>query len=144
MGKAVNYKHNQEELKFTPINYLKEGIIMLNLLSRKSESKNSVKRISPDEAKKRLDANEPIVLLDVREKAEYANQHIPNSINLPLSNILAVGEILPDKYATIFVYCLSGGRSQSAASQMVKMGYQNIYNLGGISGWKYGTVSGSH
>lgn len=117
---------------------------MLNLFSRKSESKNSVKRISPDEAKKRLDANEPIVLLDVREKAEYANQHIPNSINLPLSNILAVGEILPDKNATIFVYCLSGGRSQSAASQMDKMGYQNIYNLGGISGWKYGTVSGSH
>ncbi len=117
---------------------------MLNLLSRKSESKNSVKRISPDEAKKRLDANEAIVLLDVREKAEYTNQHIPNSINVPLSNILAVGEILPDKNATIFVYCLSGGRSQNAASQMVKMGYQNIYNLGGINGWKYGTVSGSH
>lgn len=117
---------------------------MLNLLSRKSESKNSVKRIAPDEAKKRLDANEPIVLLDVREKAEYANQHIPNSINLPLSNILAVGQILPDKNTTIFVYCLSGGRSQSAASQLVKMGYQNVYNLGGISSWKYETVSGSH
>jgi len=117
---------------------------MLNLLSRKSESVNSVKRISPDEAKKRLDANEPIVILDVREKAEYANSHIPNSINLPLSNILAVGKIVPDKNATIFVYCLSGGRAQSAASQMVKMGYQNIYNLGGINSWKYETVSGSH
>jgi rhodanese-related sulfurtransferase len=117
---------------------------MLNLLSRKSESKNSVKRMSPDEAKKRLDANEPIVLLDVREKAEYVSGHIPDSINLPLSQIQTVGGILPDKNATIFVYCLSGGRSQSAASQMVKMGYQNIYNLGGISGWKYGTVSGSH
>ena len=117
---------------------------MLNLLSRKSESGNSVKRISPDEAKKRLDANEAIVLLDVREKAEYVNQHIPNSINLPLSQIQTVAEILPDKNATVFGYCLSGGRSQSAASQLVKMGYQNIYNLGGISGWKYGTVSGSH
>ncbi|AWW27788.1 rhodanese-like domain-containing protein [Acetobacterium carbinolicum] len=114
---------------------------MLNLLSRKSESKNSVKRISPAEAKKRLDANEPIVLLDVREKNEYAGQHIPNSINLPLGQIQTVDKIVPDKNATIFVYCLSGGRSQSAASQMVKMGYQNIYNLGGIGGWKYGTVS---
>ncbi|WP_373481674.1 rhodanese-like domain-containing protein [Acetobacterium sp.] len=117
---------------------------MLNLLSRKSESKNSVKRISPDEAKKRLDANEAIVLLDVRETTEYTNQHIPNSINLPLSQIQTVDKILPDKNATIFVYCLSGGRSQNAASQMVKMGYQNIYNLGGINGWKYGTVRGSH
>jgi rhodanese-related sulfurtransferase len=117
---------------------------MLNLLLRKSEPKNSVKRISPEDAKKRLDANEPIVVLDVREKAEYANQHIPNSINLPLSNIGSVTQLIPDKNATIFVYCLSGGRSQSAANQMVKMGYQNIYNLGGISSWKYETVSGSH
>lgn len=117
---------------------------MLNLLSRNAGTKNSVKRISSEEARKRLDANEPIVLLDVREKAEYADRHIPNSLNLPLSNIGAVAQIVPDKNSTIFVYCLSGGRSQSAANQMTKMGYQNIYNLGGISGWKYETVSGSH
>nr|WP_320024657.1 rhodanese-like domain-containing protein [uncultured Acetobacterium sp.] len=117
---------------------------MLNLLSRNAGTRNSVKKISSQEAKKRLDANEPIVLLDVREKAEYADRHIPNSINLPLSNIGAVTQVVPDKNETIFVYCLSGGRSANAAAQLVKMGYKNIYNLGGISSWKYETVSGSH
>lgn len=115
---------------------------MLNLLSRNSGSKNSVKKISPTEAKKRLDANEPIVLLDVREKAEYVDRHIPNSINVPLGNIATVEKRLKDKDATIFVYCLSGGRSSNAAAQMAKMGYKNIYNLGGISSWRYETVSG--
>lgn len=116
---------------------------MLNLLFKNSETRNLVKRISPDEAKARLDANEPIVLLDVRENREYANGHIPNSINLPLSNIASVEKFLPDKEATIFVYCLSGGRSANAAGQMLKMGYKNIYNLGGISNWPYGTESGN-
>ncbi|WP_303866570.1 rhodanese-like domain-containing protein [Acetobacterium wieringae] len=117
---------------------------MLNLLSRKSESRNSVNRISPDEAKQQLEANKDIVLLDVREPAEYVNGHIPGSINLPLSQVQRVEELVPEKNTTIFVYCLSGGRSQGAASQMVKMGYQNVYNLGGINGWRYETVSGSH
>lgn len=116
---------------------------MLNLLFKNSESRDSVKRISPDEAKARLDANESIVLLDVRENREYADRHIPNSINLPLRNIALVEEHLPDKEATIFVYCLSGGRSANAAGQMLKMGYKNIYNLGGISSWRYGTESGN-
>lgn len=110
---------------------------MLNLLSR-----NSVKKISANEAKKRLDAKEPVVLIDVREKAEFLERHIPNSINVPLGNINAVEKVVPDKNTPVFVYCLSGGRSANAAKQMDKMGYTNIYNLGGISGWHYETVSG--
>lgn len=110
---------------------------MLNLLSR-----NSVKKISASEAKQRLDSNEPVVLIDVREKGEYMDRHIPKSINVPLGNINAVEKLVPDKNAPVFVYCLSGGRSANAAKQMDKMGYKNIYNLGGISGWHYDTVSG--
>ncbi|MBU4439379.1 MAG: rhodanese-like domain-containing protein [Firmicutes bacterium] len=116
---------------------------MLNLLSRNAEPRNSVKRISPDEAKRRLDSNEPIVILDVREKAEYTDRHILNSINLPLGNIGAVTQLVPNKDTVIFVYCLSGGRSAKAATQMAKMGYKNIYNLGGINSWRYQTVSGN-
>lgn len=111
---------------------------MLNLLSG-----SSVKKISAKEAKKRLDANESIVLLDVRERREYVDCRIPNSINVPLSSIGAIEKIVPDKNAPVFVYCLSGGRSANAANQMDKMGYKNIYNLGGISGWHYDTVSGN-
>jgi rhodanese-related sulfurtransferase len=112
---------------------------MLNLLS--GLSGNSVKKISAEDAKKRLDANEPIILLDVREKAEYADRHIPNSLNLPLGSIDSVEKVVPDKNSPVFVYCLSGGRSARAANQMSKMGYSNIYNLGGIAGWQYETES---
>lgn len=112
---------------------------MLNLLS--GLSGNTVKKISAEEAKKRLEANEAVILLDVREKAEYADRHIPNSVNLPLGSIEAVENFIPDKNAPVFVYCLSGGRSARAATQMAKMGYRDVYNLGGIAGWKYETES---
>jgi len=105
-------------------------------------SKDGVKKISAKEAKNRLESDNAIVVLDVREKAEYLDKHIPNSINIPLGNITAVEKAIPDKDATVFVYCLSGGRSASASGQMSKMGYKNVYNLGGISGWHYETVSG--
>lgn len=105
-------------------------------------SKDSVQNISAKEAKNRMDADHSIVLLDVREKGEYLEKHIPNSINLPLGRIKTVAEVVPDKEAEVFVYCLRGGRAQNAAEQMTKMGYENISNLGGISGWHYETVAG--
>jgi len=105
-------------------------------------SKGGVKKISPKEAKNRMETDNGIVVLDVREKAEYLEKHIPKSINLPLGNISTVEKVIPDKEATVFVYCLSGGRSANASGQMSKMGYKNVYNLGGISGWHYETVSG--
>ena len=75
------------------------------------------------------------VLIDVRTEEEYARGHIENSINLPLSEISAVGEIIPDKDTPIFVYCRSGARSSSAAGILKKMGYRNAVNIGGISGY---------
>ena len=104
--------------------------------------KDSVKNISPKEAKKRLESEESIVLLDVREKAEYLEKHIPNSINKPLGKIGTVEKLVPDKESTVFTYCLRGGRAGNAASQMKKMGYKNVYNIGGIKDWPYETVSG--
>lgn len=105
-------------------------------------SKNSVKKISDKEAKKRLESDDTIILLDVREKGEYLEKHIPNSINVPLGKIATIEKVVPDKDTTVFVYCLSGGRSANASSQMSKMGYKNIYNLGGISSWHYETTRG--
>jgi phage shock protein E len=47
---------------------------------------------------------------------------------------------LPDKNAEILVYCRSGNRSRQASDKLVKMGYTNIYDFGGLNTWKYGTV----
>ncbi|MBP5198237.1 MAG: rhodanese-like domain-containing protein [Lachnospiraceae bacterium] len=75
------------------------------------------------------------VLIDVREQDEYGSGHIPGSKNVPLSSIGMISNVAPDKNTPLFVYCLSGGRSSSATSALVKMGYTTVNNIGGISGY---------
>lgn len=83
------------------------------------------------------------IILDVRRPDEYATGHIPNAINVPNENI-GTDEIsaLPDKNQLIMVYCRSGRRSKEAAEKLVKLGYTNIVEFGGILDWKGETVSG--
>lgn len=99
--------------------------------------------ISPQEAQRRMAAGEDIILLDVRTPAENAEIRIPNSLLIPVDDIEREAlSRLPDKKATIFVYCRSGRRSVTASIALVKMGYKNVYNLGGIIDWPYETESG--
>lgn len=49
---------------------------------------------------------------------------------------------IPDKSATYIVYCRSGSRSAAASAQLVEMGYENIYDLGGINDWPYDKITG--
>jgi len=98
-------------------------------------------KISAEEAKKMLDANPHILLVDVRSEAEYKGKHIKSAILLPLPEIKSkAASMLPDKDAIIMVYCQSGMRSKSAANQLIAMGYTQIYDIGGgISSWSYET-----
>lgn len=72
-------------------------------------------------------------LLDVREEDEFQNGHIPGALNVPLSRL---GEVLPDKNASIFVYCLWGTRSRRAAQILKSMGYTSVRSIGGIVSYK--------
>ncbi|MBR4435872.1 MAG: rhodanese-like domain-containing protein [Clostridia bacterium] len=76
------------------------------------------------------------VLVDVREPDEYASGHIPGSKNIPLSRLDSIAEIVTDKNAPLYVYCLSGGRSARATSMLVALGYKTVNNIGGISAYK--------
>jgi len=97
-----------------------------------------MKNITPADAKKRLDADKNIVLLDVRTAEEYAEKHIPGSLLIPLDVIeTTVTQKIADQKTTIFVYCRSGRRSVTAAESLVKLGYTDVYNLGGIMDWPY-------
>lgn len=100
-------------------------------------SRNKIEKIKPVQAKKRLDSGEKIVVLDVREKDEFQQGHIPGSINLSSRKIGQLEEMVEDKETILFVYCLTGVRSVGAAKNLVNLGYQNVYNLGGISAWPY-------
>lgn len=101
-------------------------------------------KISPEEAKKRLDSEKDIILLDVRTVEEYTESHIPGSILIPVDVIdKEAQEKIKDKDAVIFVYCRSGRRSEIAAESLVNQGYTKVYDLGGINDWPYETESGA-
>jgi phage shock protein E len=99
--------------------------------------------ISPAEAKKRLEAEARIILLDVRTPEEYAEQHIPGSILIPVDQLeQAVEAKIPAKHETIFIYCRSGRRSKIAADKLIGLGYTHVYDLGGIFNWPYEVETG--
>ncbi len=110
----------------------------------RSDKTASYKNIAPEVAKKRLDTEKGIILLDVRTIEEYTEKHIPGSMLIPVEVIEkeASGK-LKDKNAVIFIYCRSGNRSATAARALVKIGYTNVYNLGGLNNWPYDIETGA-
>jgi rhodanese-related sulfurtransferase len=96
-----------------------------------------------DEAKRNLEEDSSIILIDVRTPQEYAELHIPGSVLIPLDSIKGEAENkLVNKEDTIYVYCRSGNRSASAAKILVELGYAKVYNIGGITTWPYETEKG--
>ena len=92
-------------------------------------------RISQSEAYKMM-KNQDVAVIDVREPEEYQSGHIPGARLIPLSSLASLRCDLP-KDQTLLIYCRSGHRSVQAAKQFVKMGYQNVYEFGGIMTWPY-------
>ena len=98
-------------------------------------------KITPAEAKKQLESDKSIILVDVRTEAEYKEGHIKGSILIPYDLIgKEASSKLSDKSAKIIVYCRSGRRSEIAARELLKMGYTNVYDLGGLENWPYEVV----
>ena len=78
---------------------------------------------------------ENAMLLDVRGADEYAEGHIPGSVNIPLQLLPAKKGLPEDPDTPLFVYCRSGGRSRRAVAFLEKIGYENVKNIGGIMNW---------
>lgn len=117
--------------------------LMLTGCAEMGNRTNFYRRISMEEAALMMAEEQGYIILDVRTPAEFAEKHIPNAINVP-NETIGTGEIsqLPDKDRLIMVYCRSGRRSKEAAGKLVKLGYTNIVEFGGILDWKGDTVSG--
>ena len=98
---------------------------------------NTYRQITMDEAVTMMAQESGYIILDVRRPDEFAAGHIPNAINVPNESI-GTSEIpeLPDKDQLIMVYCRSGRRSKEASEKLVKLGYTNIVEFGGILDWK--------
>ena len=113
------------------------SLMLLSSCTSSGGSANSYRQISMDEAVKMMKNEKNYIILDVRRPDEYAKGHIPGAINVPNEEI-GTEEIpeLPDQSQLILVYCRSGRRSKEASEKLVKLGYTNIVEFGGILDWK--------
>mgnify|MGYP003295861607 CR=1 FL=1 len=93
------------------------------------------------EAKTIMDTETDYIIIDARTAEEFAEGHIENAILIPEYEIKDRAEKeLPDKDALILVYCRSGRRSKIASEELVKLGYTNVKEFGGIIDWPYEVV----
>ena len=101
-----------------------------------AEQESSYRQITMDEAVAMMEEEEGYIILDVRTAVEFDEKHIPGAINIPNEAIGtdAIPE-LPDKDQLILVYCRSGNRSKQASEKLVKLGYTNVVEFGGIIDW---------
>ena len=126
--------------KFIPFLLL---LFLLAGCTAPAESEATYRQISMDAAITMMEEESNYMILDVRTPEEFADQHIPDAINIP-NETIGTEEIpeLPDKEQLILVYCRSGNRSKQASDKLVKLGYANIVEFGGINDWPGETVSG--
>ena len=98
-------------------------------------------QITAEQAKTIMDTEKDYVIIDARTEEEFAEGHIENAILIPEYEIAQRAEKeLPDKDQLILVYCRSGRRSKIASEELVKLGYTNVKEFGGIIDWPYETV----
>ena len=127
--------------KLIPI--LLSALMLTGCAGASNHQTNTYRQISMDEAVAMMAQESGYIILDVRRIDEFAGGHIPNAINIPNESI-GTAEIpeLPDKDQLIMVYCRSGRRSKEASEKLVKLGYTNIVEFGGILDWTGEIVTG--
>lgn len=101
-------------------------------------AKSEISEMSPQELKQRLDAGEDLAIIDVRERDEFVQGHLPGATFIPRGYLeLQIEQNEPDRDKPLVIYCAGGVRSALAARNLNEMGYTNTISLiGGFNGWK--------
>ena len=117
-------------------------LLLLSGCATQSAEK-TYRQITMEEAITMMEEETGYIILDVRTAQEYSEKHIPGAINIANESIGTedIPELL-DKDQLILVYCRSGNRSKQASEKLVKLGYTNIVEIGGINSWSGETVTG--
>ena len=102
-----------------------------------ADAKKKITEISPTDAAAKTKSSDAVIV-DVREKDEFDEAHIPDAVNMSRGMVeLEVEEKFPDRNTTIICHCGGGGRSALAAESLQKMGYKNVRSMaGGFRAWK--------
>jgi sulfur-carrier protein adenylyltransferase/sulfurtransferase len=103
-----------------------------------NEARQRIDEEDAGEVAARLESAEKPVLVDVRERDEWEEGHIPGANHVPRSYLeQRIEALVPDRKATVVLYCAGGVRSALAASDLVDMGYENVISMdGGFGRWK--------
>lgn len=100
----------------------------------------TVREVTPQALKSRLDAGEPTLLIDVRQPEEYALARIEGSTLVPIPEFaVRVSEIDPEPGTLVVTVCHHGVRSYKAAAYLMQCGVEDVASLaGGIDAWSLG------
>ncbi len=102
-----------------------------------AESKKRIQELSPKLLKEKLDRQDPLCIIDVREDNEWSSGHIATAIHLSKGIIERdIEKQIPDPQTPIIVYCSGGFRCALVADSLKNMGYSNVHSLEtGLQGW---------
>ncbi|RIK43533.1 MAG: rhodanese-like domain-containing protein [Chloroflexi bacterium] len=97
--------------------------------------RSTTPQITPAELQARIAAGERVQLIDVRERSEWNQGHIPGSLHIPLGELQRnAGRVARD--LPVVMVCRSGNRSGQATAAFQSAGYSNVLNLdGGVLAW---------
>ncbi len=138
-GSKADMKAWAESTGHQYLGTIEEGDVFKHYL-RKSSSEETIERkhpnvVSNEELEKVLKENKHVVVLDVREAAEYTFNHIPNTISIPLGELDEHLDEL-NKGDEIYVICRTGSRSDFASQKLTENGFVNVINVvPGMSEW---------
>jgi rhodanese-related sulfurtransferase len=105
------------------------------------DAKRRVKETNVPDVKRRTDAGEKLILVDVREDNEWAKGHLPGAVHMGKGVIERdIEQQVPDTGTKLVLYCGGGFRSALVADNLQKMGYTNVESMDG--GWRGWTEAG--
>jgi rhodanese-related sulfurtransferase len=124
---------------------IEEGTVLRHYLRKSTgDEKEEMKHphvINNEELEAKINSGENVVILDVREYAEYAFNHISGAKSIPLGELEdRMAEL--DKNKEIFVVCRTGNRSDLAAQKLAQNGFNQVVNvIPGMSNWQGSTTN---
>lgn len=116
------------ELSYSPMFSTAKDVVNMAALVATNILENRFKQVHVSEVRELVEKEE--FILDVREAGEFANGHIRNAVNIPLSELRERMDEIP-KDRPIYVHCRSAQRSYNAVMALQNSGFDNVYNVSG-------------
>jgi molybdopterin/thiamine biosynthesis adenylyltransferase/rhodanese-related sulfurtransferase len=101
-------------------------------------AKQEITEVTPHGLERRLESGEEVTIVDIRERDEFAQGHLPGAVFIPRGFLeLQIEQVEYEREKPIVLYCAGGVRSVLAARNLKEMGYEKVESLiGGFNGWK--------